>query len=118
VISFDFHHNGAYLLSYWKATPLFGIQKSEQTTKSWYQFPDLGTKDDYQFIWMQVLCQTWINFTVNNEFWQQLKTTAVMTISGKNVGLQHLKDIKPAVMTVGVGLMPRIYMVLEYLPSD
>jgi hypothetical protein len=54
----DFHHNGAYLLSYWKATPLFGIQKSEQTTKSWYQFPDLGTKDDYQFFWMQVLCQT------------------------------------------------------------
>jgi hypothetical protein len=25
----DFHHNGAYLLSYWKATPLFGIQKTE-----------------------------------------------------------------------------------------
>jgi hypothetical protein len=35
-------------------------------------------------------------------------------ISGKKRGiLQHLKDIKPAVMTVG-GLMPRIYMVLEY----
>jgi hypothetical protein len=29
----DFHHNGAYLLSYWKATPLFGIQKTERTTK-------------------------------------------------------------------------------------
>jgi hypothetical protein len=54
----DFHHNGAYLLSYLKATPLFGIQKSEQTTKSWYQFPDLGTKMTTSFIWMQVLCQT------------------------------------------------------------
>jgi hypothetical protein len=39
----------AYLLSYWKATPLFGIQKTERTTKAWYQMPDLGTKDDYQF---------------------------------------------------------------------
>jgi predicted phosphoadenosine phosphosulfate sulfurtransferase len=38
-----------------------------------------------------------------------------MTISGKKRGiLQHLKDIKPAVMTVGGYLMPRIYMVLEY----
>jgi hypothetical protein len=29
----DFHHNGAYLLSYWKR-PLFGIQKTERTTKA------------------------------------------------------------------------------------
>jgi hypothetical protein len=41
----DFHHNGAYLLSYWKATPL--LFKTEHTTR--YQMPDLGTKDDYQF---------------------------------------------------------------------
>jgi hypothetical protein len=47
-------------------------------------------------------------FTVkDNEFWQQLKTTAVMMISGKGV-LQHLKDIKPAVMTVGGFLMPKV----------
>jgi hypothetical protein len=31
-----------------KATPYL-VFKTEQTTKSWYQFPDLGTKDDYQF---------------------------------------------------------------------
>jgi hypothetical protein len=31
----DFHHNGAYLLSYWKATPLFGIQNRSK-------LPNLG----------------------------------------------------------------------------
>jgi hypothetical protein len=32
----DFHHNGAYLLSYWKATPLW-YSKTERTTSAWYQ---------------------------------------------------------------------------------
>jgi hypothetical protein len=36
------------LESYWKATPLFGIQNRTHN-KGWYQMPDLGTKDDYQF---------------------------------------------------------------------
>lgn len=45
----DFHHNGAYMLSYWRATALFGHEKSEPTTKSWYTLPDLGTQDQYQF---------------------------------------------------------------------
>jgi hypothetical protein len=35
-----------------------------------------------------------------------------MMIFGKKGILQHLKDIKPAVMTVG-GLTPKIYTVLK-----
>ena len=45
----DFHHNGAYLLSYWKVTPLFGLQKTKRTTASWYKFANIGINDDYQF---------------------------------------------------------------------
>jgi putative CocE/NonD family hydrolase len=99
----DFHHNGAYLLSYWKATPLFGIQKSEQTTKSWYQFPDLGTKDDYQFFLdAGPLCNLDKFYGKDNEFWQQLKDHSSYDEFWQKRGiLQHLKEIKPAVMTVG-----------------
>lgn len=45
----DFHHNGAYLLSYWRATAVFGYMKDKPTKEAWYSFPELGTKDQYQF---------------------------------------------------------------------
>ena len=45
----DFHHNGAYLLSYFRATSLFGTPKNEPTDTAWYKIPDLKTKDQYQF---------------------------------------------------------------------
>ena len=99
----DFHHNGAYLLSYWKATPLFGIQKSEKTAKAWYTFPDLGTKDDYQFFLDAGPLSNLDKFYgKDNEFWQQLKEHASYDDFWQKRGiLQHLKNIKPAVMTVG-----------------
>jgi putative CocE/NonD family hydrolase len=99
----DFHHNGAYLLSYWKATPLFGIQKAEKTSKSWYQFPDLGTKDDYQFFLDAGPLSNLDKFYgKDNEFWQQLKDHSSYDDFWQKRGiLQHLKNIKPAVMTVG-----------------
>ncbi|MBC5842168.1 CocE/NonD family hydrolase [Flavobacterium sp. F-380] len=99
----DFHHNGAYLLSYWKATPLFGIQKTERTTKSWYQMPELGTKDDYQFFLdAGPLSNLDKYYGKDNEFWQQLKDHSSYDDFWQKRGiLQHLKDIKPAVMTVG-----------------
>jgi predicted acyl esterase len=37
----------------------------------------------------------------DNEFWQQLKEHSSYDDFGKKGILQHLKDIKPAVMTVG-----------------
>lgn len=99
----DFHHNGAYLLSYWKATPLFGIQKTERTTKAWYQMPDIGTKDDYQFFLdTGSLSNLDKYYGQDNEFWQQLKDHSSYDDFWQKRGiLQHLKDIKPAVMTVG-----------------
>jgi hypothetical protein len=39
----DFHHNGAYLLSYWKPRR-FWYSKTERTTSAWYQIPELETK--------------------------------------------------------------------------
>ena len=45
----DFHHNGAFLLSYFKAVSLFGTYKDQPTDASWYSFPKMDTQDQYQF---------------------------------------------------------------------
>ena len=45
----DFHHNGAFLLSYFRAISLFGTYKDSPTNKAWYSLPRLGTQDQYQF---------------------------------------------------------------------
>lgn len=48
----DFHHNGAYLLSYFRATSLFGTPRpngDQPIDTAWYNLPDIGTEDQYQF---------------------------------------------------------------------
>ncbi|AUC16796.1 X-Pro dipeptidyl-peptidase [Tenacibaculum sp. SZ-18] len=45
----DFHHNGAFLLSYFRAISLFGTYKDEPTDSAWYSFPKMNTQDQYQF---------------------------------------------------------------------
>lgn len=99
----DFHHNGAYLLSYWRATAVFGYMKTEPSEKSWYEFPKLGTKDQYQFFLdagpLSTLDQY---YKEDNVFWQQLKEHPDYDEFWRSRGIiQHLKDIKPAVMVVG-----------------
>ena len=45
----DFHHNGAFLLSYFRAISLFGTYKDTPTDAAWYSFPEINSKDQYQF---------------------------------------------------------------------
>ncbi|MCW5520603.1 CocE/NonD family hydrolase [Aureitalea sp. L0-47] len=99
----DFHHNGAYLLSYWRATAVFGYMKSEPSKKSWYKFPSLGTKDQYQFfIDVGPLSNLDEYYKEDNVFWQQLKEHPDYDEFWRSRGIiQHLRDIKPAVMVVG-----------------
>ncbi|MFD1096457.1 CocE/NonD family hydrolase [Salegentibacter chungangensis] len=99
----DFHHNGAYLLSYWRVTALFGYQKDAPTTESWYEFPDLGTEDQYQFFLdAGPLSNLDEYYKEDNEFWQQLKEHPNYDEFWQSRGIvQHMKDIKPAVMIVG-----------------
>ncbi|VXB77966.1 Cocaine esterase [Flavobacterium sp. 9R] len=99
----DFHHNGAYLLSYWKVTPLFGPQKTKPTTEAWFKFPNVGTNDDYQFFLNTgPLVNLDKYYDSSNEFWQQLKEHSSYDEFWQKRGLlQHLKNIKPAVMIVG-----------------
>ena len=99
----DFRHNGAYLLSYWKVTPLFGPQKTKRTTEPWYKFSNIGTNDDYQFFLdAGPLSNLDKYYGKENEFWQQLKDHSSYDDFWQKRGiLQHLNNIKPAVMTVG-----------------
>ena len=99
----DFHHNGAYLLSYWRATAVFGYEKTEPVTQSWYSFPDLGAKDQYQFFLdAGPLSNLDQYYKEDNVFWQQLKNHPNYDEFWKSRGIiQHLEDIKPAVMVVG-----------------
>lgn len=99
----DFHHNGAYLLSYWRATTVFGYMKSEPTNESWYTFPKLGYEDQYQFFLDRgplTNLDRW--YKEDNVFWQQLKNHPNYDGFWQSRGIiQHLEDIKPAVMVVG-----------------
>jgi putative CocE/NonD family hydrolase len=99
----DFHHNGAYLLSYWRATSVFGYEKEGPQKESWYKFPDLGTQDQYQFFLdVGPLSNLDKYYKEDNVFWQQLKEHPNYDEFWQSRGIiQHLKDIKPAVMTVG-----------------
>ncbi len=99
----DFHHNGAYLLSYWRATAVFGYMKDKPTKEAWYEFPELGTEDQYQFFLEHTPLTTLDSFyKEDNVFWQQLKDhSSYDDFWQKRNILPHLKDIKPAVMIVG-----------------
>ncbi|MDR6301108.1 CocE/NonD family hydrolase [Mesonia maritima] len=100
----DFHHNGAYLLSYWMATTLFGEQHNGPTTESWYHFPDVKVKDQYQFYLDHTPLKKLDSYYTDNFFWQQLKDHPNYDEFWQKRGIiQHLKDvkIKPAVMVVG-----------------
>ncbi|SFU38018.1 hypothetical protein SAMN05216480_10290 [Pustulibacterium marinum] len=102
----DFHHNGAFLMSYWRAIALFGYMKSEPVTEPWYKWPDIGpTKDQYDF-YLQNEPVTKLDtfYTKDNVFWEQIKDHPNYDEFWKSRGLVQNLDqitIKPAVMFVG-----------------
>jgi len=115
----DFHHNGAYLLSYFMVTPLFGTPKETPTDSSWYKFPDLKSKDMYQFFLdagpLKNL-DTYFEYEqldkpnlearekVTDFFWKELKEHPNYDSVWQGKGLiQHLKNVKPHVATMIVG---------------
>ncbi|WP_439481172.1 CocE/NonD family hydrolase [Cyclobacterium plantarum] len=99
----DFHHNGAYFLSYWLATSVFGYQKEEPTTEAWYDMVNPGTNDGYQFFMdMGPLKNADKYYGADNFFWQQLKNNPDYNeFWQKRSIIPHLKDVSPAVMVVG-----------------
>lgn len=99
----DFHHNGAYFLSYFIATSVFGYQTEKPTTEPWYKMIDAGIEDAYQFFMdMGPLKNASKYYGEDNFFWQQLVEHPDYDEFWQRRGIvQHMKDIKPSVMVVG-----------------
>ncbi len=115
----DFHHNGAFLLSYFRAVPLFGTPKDTPTDSSWYKIPDLKTKDQYQFFLDAGPLSNLDHFfeyekldnpalknseNTSDFFWNELKEHPNYDEVWQSKGIiQHLKNIKSHVATMVVG---------------
>ena len=115
----DFHHNGAYLLSYFRTTGLFGTPKDEPSDTAWYTMPDIKTQDQYQFFLdagpLSNLNHYFKNEKVDNPalelneksenfFWEELTEHPNYDEVWQSKGIiQHLKNIKPSVATMVVG---------------
>jgi putative CocE/NonD family hydrolase len=104
----DFHHMGAYLLSYTPAFAVFGYQKKENTRTDWFNTElgrlfSLPVKDAYDFyLRLGPLKNITEKYQHDNFFWQQIiNHPNYDTFWQRRNILPHLQNIKPAVMTVG-----------------
>ena len=115
----DFHHNGAFLLSYFRAVSLFGTMKDVPKDSAWYKLPDIGTKDQYQFFLDAGPVSNLNSYfeyekldnvitsksdQVDDVFWKEIIDHPNYDSVWKPKGLiQNLKNIKPSVATMIVG---------------
>jgi hypothetical protein len=99
----DFIHNGGFLLSFWRATAVFGYMKDTPTKEAWYSMPNIGTEDQYQFFLDHMpLRKLDKYYGEDNVFMEQIKTHVTYDEFWQSRGIiQHLKNIKPATMIVG-----------------
>lgn len=100
----DFHHNGAFTLSYFLTYPVFGVQTSKPTPDSWYNdtFPKSPTPDGFEFYSRLGSLKNGEKYYPNNFFWKEtVEHPNYDEFWQKRNILPHLKDVKHAVMTVG-----------------
>ena len=83
----DFHHNGAFLLSYFRAISLFGTYKDTPTDSAWYSFPKMESKDQYQFFLDKGPLKNL------NEYFQYDKLDAKTTVSNDKIDDYFWKEI-------------------------
>jgi len=118
----DFHHNGAYLLSYFRATSLFGTPRPNgdiPIDTAWYSLPQLPSEDQYQFFLDKGPLKNLDSFfeyetadtprmakegVTDDYFWNELKEHPNYDELWQSRGLiQHLKNVKSHVATMVVG---------------
>lgn len=101
----DFHHNGAFLMGYFRTFPVFGVQKTAPTNQEWYQnqmikpisrdgsifYKEIGTLKEAvdKYYKDNFFMQEVVNHPSYDDFWKK-----------RNL-LPHLKNVKHAIMTVG-----------------
>ncbi|TAE22712.1 MAG: CocE/NonD family hydrolase [Cytophagales bacterium] len=109
----DFHHNGAFIQAYLFTYPVFGVQTTAPTPTSWYdngyipEFAGAYTKgvvpDGYAFqLGIGPLKNVASKYYPNNFYWKEtVEHPNYDEFWQKRSILPHLKNVKPAVMTVG-----------------
>ena len=100
----DFHHHGAYLMSYWFATNVFGYQQEKPTPTPWYDLPDVPSNDAYWFYLnkMEPLSKASKDYKEDNFFWQELINNPNYNDfwESRNI-LPYLRNIDHSVLVVG-----------------
>jgi putative CocE/NonD family hydrolase len=115
----DFHHNGAFLLSYFRAISLFGTYKDTPTDSAWYSFPKMESKDQYQFFldkgplknlneyfqYEKLDAKTAENKDrIDDYFWKEIVEHPNYDSVWKSKGIiQHLDKVPSSVATMIVG---------------
>lgn len=101
----DFHHNGAFLMGYFKTFPVFGVQKTKAEDKAWYSDQSIKTTSRDGSIFykeMGTLKEGVDKYYKNNFFMQEIVSHPSYDSFWKSRNLlPHLKNINHAVMTVG-----------------
>ncbi len=114
----DFHHNGAFLLSYFRAISLFGAYKDTPTDTAWYSFPKMDSQDQYQFFLdagpLKNLNKYFRNETIDNAtpqnnahiddfFWKEITEHPNYDSVWQSKGIiQHLNKVPSTVATMTV----------------
>lgn len=105
----DFHHQGAFTLSYFLTFPVFGYQTDGPTQESWYNHiwervgPLGNTNDAYEYLLkLGPLSTITEKVYPDNFFWKQIvEHPNYDEFWQKRSIIPHLKKVKHAVMTVG-----------------
>ncbi|MDN3550086.1 CocE/NonD family hydrolase [Mucilaginibacter aquaedulcis] len=98
----DFHHNGAFIEGYFFTFPVFGVQKTDTTSKPWYTMLKPESKDGYQFLLDLGPLKNADKYYKDNFFWQETVNHPNYDEFWQKRGLlKHYGKVKPAVMLVG-----------------
>jgi putative CocE/NonD family hydrolase len=101
----DFHHNGAFVMGYFRTFPVFGVQKTKAEKEDWYmdQFIRPNSKDGSIFYnKLGTVKEATDKYYKDNFFMQEIiEHPNYDTFWQTRNLLPHLKNINHAVMTVG-----------------
>ena len=101
----DFHHNGAFIMGYFKTFPVFGVQKTKPENKAWYSDQSIKSiSRDGSIFYREIgtLKEAVDSYYKDNFFMQEIVTHPNYDEFWKSRNLlPHLKGIDHAVMTVG-----------------
>ena len=101
----DFHHNGAFTLTYFMTYPVFGVQHPQPTTDDWFMKDMVaapGSLDGYNYYLKLGPLKNGNALYPDNFFWKEtVEHPNYDDFWQKRNLLPHLKNVQPAMLIVG-----------------